>query len=323
MKTAIITGITGQDGAYLSKKLLDEGYRVIGLTRSYNSINTQRLLHLGILDSIEIKEVDLTDFISVMKAVEGCSPDQIYNLSAQSSVGLSFEQPIGTVSYNVMSVLNILEAIRIVNPLIYFYQASSSEVFGNTITEFPITESSAHRPASPYGVSKSTSYWLTVNYRKSYDLYACSGILFNHESSLRSGNFFVKKVIDYAIKIIQKKKTFLEVGNLEVRRDFGFSPDYMEAVFLMMHQPKNLVDDYVICSGSSVSLRQIVDHVFNYLNIPLNKIVINKSLFRPNEILDIYGDSTKAKLGLGWVYDKDFLDVLELIIDESVEMSSK
>ena len=323
MKTALITGVTGQDGAYLSKKLLDEGYKVIGLTRSYNSINTKRLSFLGIFDSVEMKEVDLMDFTSVLKIIENFNPSVIYNLSAQSSVGLSFEQPIGTVNYNIMSVLNILEVIRLVNPLIRFYQASSSEIFGNVITEFPITESTPHRPASPYGVSKSTAYWLTVNYRNSYGLYACSGILFNHESPLRSGNFFVKKVIDSAIEILRNKRSTLEVGNLEVKRDFGFSPDYMEAVYLMMQQPNNLVDDYVICSGRSISLKQLVDHVFNYLNIPLKKIIVKKELFRPNEIFDIYGDSSKAKKALGWVYDKDFFQVLESIIDQSIDISNK
>ena len=323
MKTALITGVTGQDGAYLSKKLLDEGYKVIGLTRSYNSINTKRLSFLGIFDSVEMKEVDLMDFISVLKVIENFNPSVIYNLSAQSSVSLSFEQPIGTVNYNIMSVLNILEVIRLVNPLIRFYQASSSEIFGNVITEFPITELTPHRPASPYAVSKSTAYWLTVNYRNSYGLYACSGILFNHESPLRSGNFFVKKVIDSAIEILRNKRSTLEVGNLEVKRDFGFSPDYMEAVYLMMQQPNNLVDDYVICSGRSISLKQLVDHVFNYLNIPLKKIIVKKELFRPIEIFDIYGDSSKAKKALGWVYDKDFFQVLESIIDQSIDISNK
>ena len=323
MKTAIITGITGQDGAYLSKKLLGEGYKVVGLTRSYNSVNTKRLSYLGILDSIEMKEVDLLDFISVLKVIQRFNPDEIYNLSAQSSVGLSFEQPIGTVNYNVMTVLNILEVIRISNPLIRFYQASSSEIFGNSITEFPINELTPHRPASPYGISKSTAYWLTVNYRQSYNLFACSGILFNHESALRSGNFFVKKIIDSAIEIMVKKRDILEVGNLEVKRDFGFSPDYMQAVYLMMQQSNDAVDDYVICSGESLSLREIVNHVFNYLGIPLKKIVINNRLFRPNEIINIYGDSSKAKKNLGWDYDKHFFKVLELIIDESLVLSRK
>jgi GDPmannose 4,6-dehydratase len=321
MKTALITGVTGQDGAYLSKKLLDKGYKVIGLTRSYNSVNTARLSFLGVLHLIEMREVDLLDFVSVLKIIQNSSPDEIYNLSAQSSVGLSFEQPIGTVNYNVMTVLNILEAIRISNPSIKFYQASSSEIYGNLITDFPINEQTPHRPASPYGVSKSTAYWLTVNYRKSYKMYACSGILFNHESPLRSGNFFVKKVIDAALDIQKNKRSYLEVGNLEVKRDFGFSPDYMDAVYLMMQQPNSKVEDYVICSGKSLYLRTIVEYVFNYLNIPLEKIVIRKEFFRPNEINDIYGDSSKAKKNLGWSYDKDFLNILNIIIDESISVS--
>jgi GDPmannose 4,6-dehydratase len=321
MKTALITGVTGQDGAYLSKKLIDEGYHVVGLTRSYNSVNTNKLSFIGVLNSIEIKEVDLLDFVSVLKIIEKFNPDEIYNLSAQSSVGLSFEQPIGTVNYNVLTVLNILEAIRISNLSIKFYQASSSEIFGNSITNCPINESTPHRPESPYGISKSTAYWLTVNYRKSYGIYACSGILFNHESPLRSGNFFIKKVIDSAIEISKHKRDCLEVGNLEVKRDFGYSPDYMDAVYLMMQQPNDRVEDYVICSGKSLTLRQIVEYVFNYLNIPLEKIVVNKRLFRPNEIFDIYGDSSKAQHNLGWSYDKDFFNILKLIIDESISAS--
>ncbi|MEJ7737960.1 MAG: GDP-mannose 4,6-dehydratase [Chitinophagaceae bacterium] len=313
MKTAIITGITGQDGAYLSDLLLKKQYKVIGLIRSLSGSNTHRLKYLNILGQVQLIECDLQDLSQVIKIIAELKPDEVYNLAAQSSVSLSFQQPIGTIQFNIYSVLNILEAIRLINNEVRFYQASSSEMFG-TIRELPITEEIRFHPVSPYAISKVTAHHLTINYREAYNLYACCGILFNHESYLRGENFFVKKVITGALDIYYGKKEYLEVGNLEIKRDFGYSKKYVEAMWLMLQQDK--ADDYVICSGASLYLREIVEFVFKKLEIPLSKIRINKNFYRPTEIKDIYGSSNKAKANLNWNYDMDFYSVLDIITEE-------
>jgi GDPmannose 4,6-dehydratase len=309
---ALITGITGQDGAYLADLLIKKGYKVIGLVRSYSHGNVKGLEYLGIKDKVQIVECDLTDFIQVISTVKEYAPSEIYNLAAQSSVSLSFRQPIGTIQFNIISVLNILETIRMLNPACKFYQASSSEVFGQAV--LPISENSAINPISPYSISKASAHWITKNYRDSYGLFSCSGFLFNHESYLRSDNFFVKKVILQAIKIKNGQATTLEVGNIDIKRDFGWAPKYVVAMYLMMQQ--NVPDDYLICSNHSVSLRSIIEYVFDYLQISMNCLVINESLFRPTEIPDIYGDNRKAKEELGWEYDLSFYDVIKILIDE-------
>lgn len=313
MKTAIITGITGQDGAYLSSLLIKKEYRVIGLIRSLSGSSRHRLKYLNMLSFIELVECDLQDLSQVIKIIAEIKPDEVYNLAAQSSVSLSFKQPIGTIQFNIYSVLNILEAIRLINNKIRFYQASSSEMFGK-IKELPITEEIRFHPLSPYAISKVTAHHLTINYREAYNLYACCGILFNHESYLRGENFFVKKVIVGALDIFYGKKDYLEVGNLEIKRDFGYSKEYVVAMWLMLQQEQ--ADDYVICSGSSIYLREIVEYVFKKLDIPLLKIRINKSFYRPTEIEDIYGSSQKAKADLNWNYDMDFYSVLDILIEE-------
>jgi GDPmannose 4,6-dehydratase len=244
----------------------------------------------------------------------------MYNLAAQSSVSLSFQQPIGTIQFNINSVLNILEAIRLINTDIKFYQASSSEMFGK-IEELPITEESKYHPLSPYAISKVAAHYSTINYRESYNLFACCGILFNHESYLRGENFFVKKLIAGALDIVHGKKEYLEFGNLDIKRDFGYSKKYVEAMWLMLQQEK--ADDFVICSGRSVFLKEIVEHVFKKVNLPYSKVQINKRLFRPTEIEDIYGSSFKAKSILNWDYDLDFFDVLDTITDEEIKNYGK
>jgi len=315
MKTAIITGITGQDGAYLSKLLLENDYKVIGLIRSYHLESTWGLEYVGVKDKVIIEECDLLDITNIFKIFNKYNPDEIYNLAAQSSVGVSFQQPIGTIQFNVLSVLNILESIKTLNKDIKFYQASSSEMFGK-IDCLPITEDLHFYPLSPYAISKAAAHWSAVNYKDSYGIFACCGILFNHESFLRSENFFIKKVIKTAIEIKNGKKDRLAVGNIDIRRDFGYAPKYVEAMWLMMQQ-KN-PDNYIICSGKSISLREIVYKVFDTLKIDRSLIVEERNLFRPSEIENIYGDNSRAVTKLGWKYDMDFFDVVELLIDEEL-----
>jgi len=313
MKIALISGITGQDGAYLAKFLADKGYKVFGLIRSRTGSNTYRLDYLKVADKVELLECDLQDLSQVIKTILETKPVEIYNLAAQSSVSLSFKQPIGTIQFNINSVVNILEAIRLINPDIRFYQASSSEMFGK-IEELPITEDSKLHPLSPYAISKVAAHHITINYRESYGLYACCGILFNHESYLRGDNFIVKKALTGAFDILTGKKEFLEFGNLEVKRDFGFSKKYVEAMWLMLQQEKP--DDFVICSGRSVYLHEVVKYIFNKLGIPFSAIRINNNYFRPTDIVDIYGSSEKAHRLLGWDYAMNFFEVLDILIEE-------
>jgi GDPmannose 4,6-dehydratase len=316
MKTAFITGISGQDGSYLALFLLKKGYTVIGLTRTYTSGKLFGLKYLGVEADVLLEECDLLDFSSILKLLKKYQPHEIYNLSAQSSVGVSFEQPIGTISYNILSVLNILESIRLVNPSIRFYQASSSEIYGR-VEKLPITLESPMHPVSPYAISKVSAYWITTNYRESYSLYSVNGVLFNHESFLRSGNFLIKKVIRTALEIKNGTCTYLKVGNLDIKRDFGYAPKYVEAMFLSLQQ--DTPGDYIICSGQSISLREVVFHIFDRFNISHDKVISDPSLFRPNEIDNLYGENTSLVSKLDWTYDLNFLDVLDLLIDEEIK----
>lgn len=313
MKTAIITGVSGQDGAYLARLLLQKNYKVIGLIRSLYGSNLNRLGYLGILEQVEIVECDLSDLSQVLNIVATHKPHEIYNLAAQSSVSLSFKQPIGTIEFNVRSVLNLLETIRLLNPTIRFYQASSSEMFGH-VNNLPIVENSVVHPLSPYAISKVTCHYISINYRESYNLYTSCGILFNHESYLRGHGFFVKKILIGALDILHGKAEFLEVGNLDIKRDFGWSEKYVEAMWLMLQQ--DIADDYIVSSGRSVSLRDVVYYVFDQLNIDRNKIKVNKDLFRPTEINDIYGSNEKALQKLNWNYTMSFFEVLDILIEE-------
>lgn len=312
---ALVTGITGQDGAYLGKLLIEREYQVIGLVRSYSYVNNKGLEYLNVNNKIQLVECDLIDLSQVISIINEFQPTEIYNLAAQSSVSLSFRQPIGTISFNIISVLNLLEAIRLVKPDIRFYQASSGEMFGIT-NDLPILETTAIVPISPYAISKSSAFWITKNYREAYGLFSCSGILFNHESFLRSDNFFVKKVIKQSINIKAGKSKFLEVGNIDIKRDFGWAPKYVEAMYLMLQQ--DVPDDYIICSNRSVSLRSIIEYVFDYLGVSIDRLVISEKLYRPTEILDNYGDNTKARNILSWNYDLSFYDVLKILIDEEI-----
>lgn len=319
-KTALITGISGQDGAYLSKLLLDHGYTIIGLVRSHSDTDLKGLRYLGVADKIRIEESDLSDFSQVIKVVEQYQPDEIYNLAAQSSVSLSFKQPIGTFSFNTLSVFNLLEAVKMVNGKIKFYQASSSEMFGS-INHLPITEDAEFHPKSPYAISKAAAHWICVNYKESYGMYVCCGILFNHESYLRNKNFFVKKILQDAIEIKYGKRDILEVGNLDIKRDFGYAPKFVEAMYLMMQ--KENPENYLICSGRSVSLRHIVDIVFDNLKIDKNKIKVSEELYRPAEIEDIYGSPEKAKRELNWQYNMSVEDIIDVLLKEEIDNYNK
>jgi GDPmannose 4,6-dehydratase len=312
-KTVCITGITGQDGSYLAQLLVEKNYRVIGLTRSYKNINTDSFKYLNIYGKVEIEESDLLDFSSIIKILIKYKPDEFYNLAAQSSVSVSFEQPIGTINYNTQSLLNILESIRLLKMDTKVYQASSSEMFGR-VSELPVSEQTPLHPLSPYAISKASAYWIGVNYRESYNVNCINGVLFNHESYLRTPNFFVKKVIRTSLEIKLKNLDVLKVGNIDVKRDFGYAPDYIKAMWLSLQQDK--ADDYLICSGTSVYLRDIIYYVFDYLGVSRNKLVEDPALFRPMEIEDMYGDNTKAKKLLKWDYNKSFFDVLDILIEE-------
>ena len=315
-KVAIITGITGQDGAYLSRLLLKNDYTIIGLVRSKHSSSTGGLNYLHIADQITIEECDLTDISQILRILNEYNPTEIYNLAAQSSVSLSFAQPIGTFHFNTLSVFNLLEAIKQFNTEIKFYQASSSEMFGE-VKHLPITEDTEFHPKSPYAISKAAAHWICVNYRESYNLFVCCGILFNHESHLRTDTFFVKKVIREAIKIKNGISHQLHVGNLNIKRDIGYAPQYVEAMFKMMQQPK--ADSYLICTGSSVSLQYIVEYVFNKLDVPASKIIVDQKLFRPSEIHDIYGSNKHINTSLNWHYTMTIEDLLDILVEEELQ----
>lgn len=315
-KTAIISGISGQDGSYLAKILFENNYKIIGLTRSYASLNIKGLEYLKINDKVKLIECDLLDITQVINIFNEFEPDEFYNLAAQSSVYQSFKQPIGTFQFNTLSVFNILEAIKIVNIKIKYYQASSSEMYGK-VNLLPITENSVLHPLSPYAISKAAAHFTCINYRESYNMFISCGILFNHESYLRSDNFFVKKVLRESIKISKNLQDVLEVGNIDVKRDFGFAPKYAEAMFLMLQQ--EIPNDYIVCSGTSLSLREIIYYVFDKLKISKEKCVINPKLYRPSDIEDMYGTNEKARKELNWEYKLSFFEVLDILLKEEIE----
>lgn len=315
-KTAFITGISGQDGAYLSKLLLEKGYKIVGITRNNHADSLEKLKFLKIDEYIIMEECDLLDISSIATLIKKYNPDEIYNLAAQSSVGLSFKQPIGTINFNIVSVLNLLEAIRIIKPDVRLYQASSSEMYGK-VANLPVTINTPMHPLSPYAISKASAHWIVVNYRESYSLYACNGVLFNHESFLRSNGFFVKKILNETVRNRNNPDWVLKVGSIDIKRDFGYSPNYVEAMWLMLQADNP--DDFIICSGKSITLRSIIEYVFNKLGVSQNKLIIDADLMRPTDIEDIYGDNTPAKTKLGWQYNLDFYQILDILIEEELE----
>lgn len=319
MKIAVISGITGQDGALLAAFLLKKEYVIVGLIPADRPSDLFRLEYLAIRNKIRFIEIDLLDGEAITKMLEEINPDEFYNLAAISSVGLSFKQPLLTFDFNTRSVMNILESIRQVSSKTRFYHASSSEMFGNVgETSLPIKESFLFHPASPYGISKASAHWLTVNYREAFKLKACCGILFNHESALRPPHFVIKKIIRTAVQIKSGVSTELSLGNINVVRDWGYAPRYVEAMWLMLQQDK--LADYLICSGIPVSLKDFVEKVFNKLGLDAARHVsIDDSLLRSLDLNIIYGDNSKAKNELGWQYNLTTDDLLHHLINDEIE----
>ena len=315
-KKALITGISGQDGAYLAHFLLDKGYTVVGLLSEGRSHSLERLKALGINEKLSFYSCILTDSQQVQKAIQQVRPDEIYNLAAISSVGRSFQSPGETICFNVSSVLSLLEAIRSSGLNVRFYQASSSEMFGNA-DHLPVNEKTPFRPVSPYAVSKVTGHFLTKHYREVFNLFCSCGILFNHESMLRSAQFVTKKVLSAAVRISKGSKEKLSLGNIDVCRDWGYAPAYVKAMWLMLQQ--TTADDYVIASGQAHSLREFIEIVFRSLGLNWEEFVkIDQNLYRPADINVIYGDTTKAKKELGWQYKDSFEDLVKRLVQDEL-----
>ena len=319
MKTALITGITGQDGTYLSKFLLEKDYKVVGITRNLQSGNLNGLSFLGVENDVQLVEANVFDLSNIIRLLEKYKPDEFYNLAAQSSVGLSFEQPIGTLEYNIISVANILEAIRIVNKDIKVYQSSSSEMYGNVNKNLlPIDENFNIHPASPYAISKAAAHWICVNYREAYKLFISSGILFNHESVLRRQNFVTKKIISSAFKIKKNELDFLKVGNTSIMRDWGYAPEYIKVMWKMLNVEKP--NDYIICTGEAHTLQEFIDKVFIKLGLdPAKYVKFDKALYRPVELETIFGNPNKAKAELEWNYSMSFDDLINKLIEDEMK----
>jgi len=319
MKNALIIGATGQDGAYLSKLLLSKNYKIFGITRNIIIPELKNLQYLQIDKDVQLIELPQLDQKRGEQILIKFQIDEVYNLSAQSSVGYSFVDPIGTVNFNVMSVLNWLEAIKKVNNSIKFYQASSSEMFGNIRPEdLPLKESLVFHPVSPYGVSKVAAHLLTVNYRESQNIFASCGILFNHESCLRGSNYVVKKILNSAVKIkMGLQRSPIKVGNLSIQRDWGYAPAYVEAMWRILQA--NSAEDFLICSGKVTSLQSLIEMILAKLGLEYETTIqIDQELFRPVDLGISYGDNTKAKQLLGWEYEMDTNHLIDqLITDET------
>jgi GDPmannose 4,6-dehydratase len=313
-KKALIIGITGQDGAYLAKHLLSKGYEVTGSSRDVMASSFSNLNTLGIHSQIKLISVSINDFRSVFNAIQQSDPDEIYNLAGQTSVGLSFNQPVEAIESIAIGTLNILEVIRLLNKPVRFYNAGSSECFGDT-RDTPANESTPFAPRSPYAVAKSTAKWLINSYRESYGLYACTGILFNHESPLRPERFVTQKIITGAAKIKAGKLDKLQLGNLDISRDWGWAPEYVQAMWLMMQLDKP--DDFVIATGRKESLKYFVAKSFEYFDLDWQKYVeIESSFFRPNEIHTSVGNPEKAIKVLGWNKPTDIDGVINMMCAE-------
>jgi GDPmannose 4,6-dehydratase len=312
IKCALIVGISGQDGAYLSKLLLKNNYRVVGTSRDAQVNDFKGLNNLGILRRVETLSMSSIDFRSVIDTIKKISPDEIYNLSGQSSVGLSFEQPVETFDSISVSTLNILEAIRFIDPQIKFYNASSGEMFGETRLK-PADENTPFKPKSPYAVAKTAAHLQVSVYRESYGLFACSGILFNHESSLRASRFVTMKIIQAACNIGSGNIDKLKLGNINISRDWGYAPEYVEAMWKMMLQPKPR--DYVIATGQTHSLKEFISLAFSYFNLDWEQYVTHdQSLFRPSEIIVGSANPSQANQLLGWQAKSKMPDVIEKMI---------
>jgi GDPmannose 4,6-dehydratase len=335
MRRAIVTGITGQDGAYLAKLLLDKGYMVFGAYRHTSAPNFWRIKDLGIdtHERLQLVGYDLTDFSSIMRLIQSTNPDEIYNLAAQSFVGLSFEQPLTTAEINAMGPLHLLEAIRMVNPGIKYYQASTSEMFGKVQT-IPQSETTPFYPRSPYGVAKLMSHWMTINYRESYNIFACAGILFNHESPLRGKEFVTRKISDGVARIKHGLQTHIELGNMNAKRDWGHAKDYVEGMWLMMQH--NEPDTFVLSTGRTETVRDFVKMAFAAADIDVAfdgqgedevayevgkgrvLVSVNPEFYRPAEVDLLIGNPSYAKTKLGWESRTDLEELCRSMVHADV-----
>ena len=315
-KTALVTGITGQDGSYLAELLLDKGYRVVGMTRRTSTEVHERIEH--IVDDVEIVSGDLLDQSSITSIVADVAPDEIYNLAAQSFVPASWSQPVLTGEFTALGVTRVLEAIRHVDPAIRFYQASSSEMFGNAV-ESPQSEKTPFYPRSPYGVAKVYGHWITVNYRESYDLFSCSGICFNHESPRRGKEFVTRKISDGVARIKLGLARELRLGNLDARRDWGYAGDFVRAMWAMLQQERP--DDYVIATGRTHSVRDFVRIAFEAAGLGSFEpyVVVDPRFVRPAEVDELIGDASKAERGLGWRPHVTFEQLVAMMVEADLE----
>jgi GDPmannose 4,6-dehydratase len=318
-RRALITGITGQDGSYLAEFLLKQNYRVFGLVRRSSTINFERIRHLH--DEVELIPGDLLDQSSLITALQKTEPEEVYNLAAQSFVPTSWSQPVLTGEFTALGVTRMLEAVRVVNPSIRFYQASSSEMFG-MVHESPQTETTRFYPRSPYGVAKLYGHWITVNARESYNLYACSGILFNHESPRRGIEFVSRRVTYNVARIKHGLQTTLKMGNLDAERDWGFAGDYVRAMWLMLQQGKP--DDYVISTGETHSVRRLLEIAFSRVGLDYrDHVEIDPELLRPADVQHLRGDCTKARRALGWHPEVSFEQLVEMMVDCDLNLVSR
>ena len=314
-KKALITGLTGQDGSYLAELLLEEGYEVHGVVRRSSTESFERIEHIR--QKINLVQADLTDQVSIIDAVDQIRPTEVYNLAAQSFVPTSWSQPILTGDVTALGATRVLEAIRMVDKNIRFYQASSSEMFGK-VQEVPQSEKTPLYPRSPYGVAKVYGHWITINYRESYDMYACSGILFNHESPRRGLEFVTRKVTDAVARIKLGMQDELRLGNLDAQRDWGFAKDYVRAMWLMLQQ--DTPDDYVVSSGEMHTVREMCEIAFGHVDLDMNDyVVVDPKFYRPAEVHELMGDCSKAKEQLGWVPETSFKELITMMVDGDLE----
>lgn len=315
MKSALITGITGQDGSYLAELLLQKGYKVYGLRRRTSTPNYENVEHIR--KEIEWISGDLTDLASLLQAVQTSLPDEVYNLAAQSFVETSWPQPLLTGQITALGVTNMLEAVRMARPFAKFYQASSSEMFGKVV-ETPQTERTPFYPRSPYGVSKAYGHWITVNYRESFDLFASSGILFNHESPRRGVEFVSRKVTDAVARIKLGMQNELRMGNLDAKRDWGFAGDFVKAMWLMLQQ--DTPDDYVISTGELHTVRELLEVAFSYVGLNyMDYVVMDPKFIRPAEVDLLLGDCSKAKENLGWRQEVSFKKMIQMMVEADMK----
>ncbi len=316
MKKALICGVSGQDGAYLSKLLLEKGYEVFGGSRDAQMSSFSNLTKLGIKDKVKLISINIFDFRSTLHTINKVQPDEIYNLAGQTSVGLSFEQPVETLESISIGTLNILEAIKFIGLPIKFYSAGSSECFGD-IGDMVANEETAFRPRSPYGVAKATSFWEVANYREAYNLFACTGILFNHESPLRPERFVTKKIVSAACRIYKGSGEKLILGNIDIERDWGYAGEYVEAMWMMLQQTEP--EDFVIATGKTHSLRSFISEVFSLLGLNAEDyIVIDKSLFRPTDLKIGRSNPSKAYYKMGWKAKLTMQDVVKSMVEDEL-----